>query len=77
MTSNIGYSSAPPGCEYVIVTLYLRNNGNHQITTSPNGWNLIVDGLKYGYNPVTFDSLVGYQDIEVVNDGEIETKEYI
>jgi len=35
---------------------------------------LIADGLKYGYNSITFDSSLGYQDIEVVNGGEIETK---
>jgi hypothetical protein len=45
-----------------------------KITTYPHGWNLIANGLKYGYNSMTFDSSLGYQDIEVVNGGEIETK---
>jgi hypothetical protein len=35
---------------------------------------LIANGLKYGHNSITFDSLLGYQDIEVFNGGEIETK---
>ena len=39
-----------------VVMLYLRNNGDQKITTNPSGWNLIADGLKYGYNSVTFDS---------------------
>jgi hypothetical protein len=35
---------------------------------------LFAAGLKYGYNSMTFDGLLGYQDIEVVNGGEIEAK---
>ncbi len=41
---------------------------------SSTGWNLFADGPKYGYNSITFNSSLGYQDIEVVNGGEIETK---
>jgi hypothetical protein len=44
------------------------------MTTNPSGWNLITDGLKYEYNSITFDSSLGYQDIQIVNGGEIETK---
>ena len=44
------------------------------MTTNLSGWNLIADGLKYGYNSITFDSSLGYQDIEIVNGGEIKTK---
>jgi len=73
-TSNIWYSSASAGYEYAVVTLYLQNYGDQKITTNPSGWNLIANGLKYGYNSMTFDSSLGYQDIEVVNGGEIETK---
>jgi hypothetical protein len=35
---------------------------------------LIADGLKYGHDANIFNSLLGYQDIEVINGGEIETK---
>ena len=41
--------------------LYLRNNGDQKITTNPSGWNLIADGLKYGYNSITFDSSLGFR----------------
>jgi hypothetical protein len=47
---------------------------NQKITTSPSGWNSIADALKSGHDANTFDSLLGYQDIEVINGGEIETK---
>jgi len=40
--------AAPPDYEYVVVTLYLFNNGDQKITTNPSGWNLIANGLKYG-----------------------------
>jgi len=35
---------------------------------------LIADGLKYGYSSTIFDSSLGYQDIEIVKGGDIETK---
>jgi hypothetical protein len=34
---------------------------------------LIADGLKYEYISTTFDSSLGYQDIEIVKGGETET----
>ena len=37
------------------------------------GWNLIADGLKCGYNSVIFDMSLGYQDIETIKNGDIET----
>lgn len=40
----------------------------------PSGWNLIADGLKCGYNSITLDSSLSYQDIEVVKGWKIETK---
>jgi hypothetical protein len=35
---------------------------------------MIVDGLKCGYNSITFDRSLGYQDIEIVKCRDIETK---
>ena len=35
---------------------------------------MIADGLKYEYSSTTFDSSLGYQDIEIVKGGDIETK---
>jgi len=35
---------------------------------------LIANRLKYWYNSVTVGSSLGYQDIEIVNGGEIKTK---
>ena len=52
--------AAPLGYEYLVVTLYLFNNGDQKITTNPSGWNLIADGLKYEYSSTTFDSSLGY-----------------
>ena len=53
--------------------MYPKNFDDQKITTNPSGWNLIDNGLKYGYNSMPFDSLLGYQAIEIVNGGEIET----
>jgi hypothetical protein len=30
---------------------------------------MISDGLKYEYTSITFDRLLGYQDIEIFNGG--------
>ena len=49
-------------------------NLDQKITTSPTGWNLFADGIKCEYNSITFDSSLGYQDIEIINGGEIKTK---
>jgi|ERR1035437_202581 hypothetical protein len=74
LTSHIDNDIAPSGYEYVVATLYLKNNSDQKITTNPNDWNLIADGLKYGYNSVTYDKYVGFQDIEIIKGGNIETK---
>ena len=47
---------------------------NQKITTSPSGWNSIADSLKYEHDANTFDSTLGYQDLEIVKGGDIETK---
>ncbi len=65
--------AAPHDYEYVIVTLYLFNNGDQKITINPSGWNLIADELNYEYSSTTFDISLGYQDIEIVKGGDIET----
>ena len=56
------------------MTLYIFNDGYQKITTNPSGQNLIVDELKYEYSSTTFDSALGYQDIEIVEGGDVETK---
>jgi len=74
-TLHIGeYTIAPSGYEYVVITLYLQNDGDQSITTSPHGWNLIADGIKYEHDASTFDRSIGYQDIEIVKGRNIETK---
>ena len=35
---------------------------------------MIVDETKHEYSSTTFDSSLGYQDIEIVKGGDIETK---
>ena len=64
VTSHIGeYTTAPSGYEYIVITLYLQNDGGQSITTSSSGWNLIADELKYEHDSSTFDRSIGYQDI--------------
>ena len=75
VTSHIGeYTIAPLGYEYVVITLYIQNDGDQSITTSPSGWNLIADGIKYEHDASTFDRSIAYQDIEIVKGRNIETK---
>jgi len=54
--------------------LYLNNICDQKIITNRFCWNFIAAGLKYGYNPVTFDNSLGYQDIEIAKGGDIESK---
>ena len=68
------YTTASLGYEYVVLTLYLQNDGDQSITTSPHGWNLIAYGIKYEHDASTFNRSIGYQDIEIVKCGDIEAK---
>ena len=68
------YTTAPLGYEYVVLTLYLQNDGDQSITTSPHGWNLIAYVIKYEHDASTFNRSIGYQDIEIVKGRNIETK---
>ena len=54
--------------------MYLKNIGDHKITTSRNGWNLVANGLKYEHDASTFNSSLGSQNIEIVEGGDIEIK---
>jgi len=73
-TSHIGDTKAPLGYEYIVATLYLKNIGDQKITTSPNGWNLIANGLKYEHDTNTFNGSLGHQPIEIAKGGDIESK---
>jgi hypothetical protein len=52
----------------------IQKNADQKITTSPNGWNLIANGLKYEHDANTFNNSLGRPDIEIIKDGDIETK---
>jgi hypothetical protein len=54
--------------------LHLENICDQKITTSPIGWNLIANGLKYEHDTNTFNGLLSHQPIEIVKGGDIETK---
>ena len=49
-----------------------ESNDDQKITKIQSCWNLITDGFKYRYNLIIFDSLLGSQDIEVVDGRAIE-----
>jgi hypothetical protein len=50
--------------------LHLENICDQKIITSPNGWNLTANGLKYEHDTNTFNGSLGHQAIEIVK-GEI------
>lgn len=66
-TDHIGeYSKAPPGFIYIIMDLYIKNNADTAIHTSPSYWKLIIDGIKYDYDSETFDASIGNQMVDVL-----------
>lgn len=74
-TSYIGnYHTAPVGASYVIVSIYLKNNGDTSISTNPYHWNFVANGIKYTANTATYDSSIRHQTVEVGKGGEIETQ---
>ena len=68
------YYTAPAGSSYVVVNLYLKNNGNKPISTNPYYWNFVANGIKYTVDTATFDSSIHSQTVEVGKGGEIETQ---
>ena len=68
------YYIAPTGSSYVLVNLYLKNNGNKPISTNPYYWNFVANGIKYTVDVATFDSSIHSQTVEVGKGGEIETQ---
>ena len=74
-TTYIGdYYTAPAGSSYVIVNVYLKNNGNKPISTNPYYWNFVANGIKYTADSATYDSSTRHQTVEVGKGGEIETQ---
>jgi hypothetical protein len=67
------YYIAPDGYRYVIVDIYLKNNGDKAVSTNPYFWNIAVNGIKYTCDLATFDSSIHSQTVEVGKGGEIET----
>src|SRR5665647_271909 len=68
------YFTAPVGSSYVVVNLYLKNNGDKPISTNPYYWNFVANGIKYTVDTATFDSSILHQTVEVRKGGEIETQ---
>ena len=74
-TQYIGnYKTAPAGSSYVIVNLYLKNNGDKSVSTNPYFWNFVADGIKYTADVATYDSSIRHQTVEVGKGGEMETQ---
>jgi len=68
------YHTAPVGSSYVIVSIYLKNNGDKSISTNPYYWNFVADGIKYTVDTATYDSSIRHQTVEVGKGGEMETQ---
>lgn len=74
-TTYIGnYYAAPAGSSYVIVNMYLKNEGDKPISTNPYYWDFVANGIKYTVDTATFDSSIRSQTVEVRKGGEIETQ---
>lgn len=75
ISPNVGsYYNAPDGFSYLIVDLYIKNNGDQTISTNPFSWKLTADGIIYQPDTATFDQSIGSQSVEVGKGGEKETK---
>lgn len=67
------YYVAPAGYNYVIATIYLKNNADVPVSTNPYYWKFTADGLQYSADASTFSDVINHQNIEVGKGGEIET----
>lgn len=61
-TKTNGYDSAP-GYEYIIVTIYLKNDADQSVSIRSEDWTLITDGIKYSPNEDITTQLY-YDDVE-------------
>jgi tetratricopeptide (TPR) repeat protein len=75
LANHIGeYNQAPAGYTYVVVDLYLKNEADTSIHTSPAYWKLIIGGIQYDEDSSTFSSSINAQSVDVLKGGEIETR---
>jgi hypothetical protein len=72
-TDHIGSDKAPMGSEYIVATVYIKNESDKSVSTSPSNWNLIIDGLKYTDNLNTYDHSLYTPPADVIKGGETET----
>lgn len=74
-TSRVGeYYVAPSGYSYVLVDVYLKNEGDTIVSTNPNYWPLTVDGITYTPDTATYSEEINHQTVEVGKGGELETR---
>jgi len=74
ITQSLGqYYVAPSGYNYVIATIYLKNNADISVSTNPFYWKFTADGLQYDADSSTYSEIINHQNIEVGKGGETET----
>lgn len=64
-------SIAPPGKSYAIAEIYVKNNADSSISTSPYNWNLVVDNITYMTDSASFDPKINAQSVDIGKGGEI------
>ncbi len=72
--SVILYSTAPQGHTYAVVSIYLKNEGDQKISTNPENWTMIVNGIEYSHSILTYNDEIGPHTVDVLPGGEYETK---
>lgn len=73
-TKAIDYSTAPSGYTYAVCTVYIQNNARQSVSTNPGYWNLVIDGVTYNHDVMTFSSVIDYNNVDVGYGGEFETQ---
>jgi hypothetical protein len=73
-TKTIDYSTAPVGYTYAVCTVYLQNNATDIVSTNPWNWALVVDGVAYDHDSVTYSESIAHNTVDVGYGGEFETR---
>jgi Domain of unknown function (DUF4352) len=73
MTDKIDNYKAPTGQNYVVVTIYIKNDGTKPISTGGGYWKLVADGIEYNYDAASYKPSISHIDTDVLPGSETET----
>jgi type II secretory pathway pseudopilin PulG len=62
------------GMKYAIYTITVNNQADRSLSTNAYFWESVISGVSYQNDVATYDSSIGYQNVDVGKGGTFTTK---